>query len=256
MQIRRFARALIFLGMFCLSTAALADDIVIAADTWCPYNCEATSRDRGFMVDVATEILGKQGYTVVYRNDSWTKALRDAGQGRIDAVVGAGASEAKDLIAAMEPLGINKTCLYARASNPFQYRGVDSLNSVKLGVISGYLYGGAIDQYVEQNRIHYQKVQLVTGDKPLLQNVKKLQAGRIDALVENEMVMDFSQRKFDLKGLRNAGCDQDTPLFIAFSPKRPDARRLAEYMNAGVPLMRRSGRFKQILDRYGVKDWR
>ena len=230
--------------------------LIIAADAWCPYNCEATSHDRGFMIDAAAEILGKYNYEVIYRNEPWTNAMHDVAEGQIDAVVGAGSAEAKDLVTAFEPLGINKTCFFTSSERNFRYTGVTSLNAVRLGVIAGYLYGDLIDRYVEEHRIHYNRVQLVTGDKPLLQNVKKLQAGRIDALAENEMVMSFSTRKFNIKGLRNAGCEKETALYIAFSPKRSDSKRLAELMNGGMPELRSSGRFKVILKRYGVNDWK
>ena len=237
-------------------TLAAPIPLVIAADAWCPYNCEATSHDRGFMIDAASEILGKYGYEVIYRNSPWTNAIRDVANGHVDAVVGAGSAEAKDLVTAFEPLGINKTCFFTASERNFRYTGVTSLNAVRLGVIAGYLYGELIDRYIEEHRIHYNRVQLVTGDKPLLQNVKKLQAGRIDALAENEMVMSFSTRKFNINGLRNAGCEKETALYIAFSPKRSDAKRLAELMNGGMPELRRSGKFKAILKRYGVNDWK
>lgn len=239
-----------------VSGVAANQQLIVAADAWCPYNCEATSHDRGFMIDAASEILGKYGYEVVYRNQAWTNAMRDVRLGQVDAVVGAGASETKDLVPAFEPLGINKTCFFTSSKKNFHYTGVTSLNTVKLGVIAGYLYSDLIDRYIEEHRIHYNRVQLVTGDKPLLQNIKKLQAGRIDALAENEMVMNFSMRKFNITGLRNAGCEKETALYIAFSPKRADAKKLAEIMNGGMPEIRRNGRFRTILKHYGVADWK
>ena len=230
--------------------------LIISADPWCPYNCDDSSRERGFMVDIVSEILARHDYVVTYRNDPWPKALEDVASGKVDAVVGAGDSEAKDLITAPEPLGINKTCFFTLAAKDWSYSGVPKLASVRLGVISGYLYGGAVDQYVDENRIRFDKVQLVSGDRPLLQNVRKLQSGRIDVLAENEMVMSFSMRKFAILGIRSAGCDPEIPLYVAFSPKRSDAKRLSEYINVGVSELRRSGGLRKILDRYGVKDWR
>ena len=70
------------------------------------------------------------------------------------------------------------------------------------------------------------------------------------------MVMSFSMRKFAILGIRSAGCDPEIPLYVAFSPKRSDAKRLSEYINVGVSELRRSGGLRKILDRYGVKDWR
>ncbi|MCX6119251.1 MAG: transporter substrate-binding domain-containing protein, partial [Proteobacteria bacterium] len=103
--------------------------------------------------------------------------------------------------------------------------------------------------------IQFSKVQVVTGDKALLQNVKKLQSGRIDALVENEMVMNFSLRKYHIAGLESIGCEPETPLFVAFSPKKDSSQKIVKLIDEGLAEMRKSGRFAKILERYGAKDW-
>jgi polar amino acid transport system substrate-binding protein len=227
----------------------------VAADAWCPYNCEATSRDRGFMIDMLAEILADKDYQVSYKNVAWTQAMDSVKSGTLDVIVGAGASEAKDLIVPKTPFGVNKTCLFASYTSPLKYTGVASLKTMRVGVIGGYLYGEAIDQYIESQRIHFDRVQIVTGDKPLVQNVKKLQAGRIDVLFENAMVMDFSSRKFGFAGLKNIGCERESPLFVAFSPKLPEAQQIVSYLDQVIPQFRLSGRLEKILNRYGVKDW-
>ena len=233
-----------------------ARTLVLAADVWCPYNCEATSKDRGFMVDIVAEALTSKGYKIDYRNMSWTTAMDDALAGRIDGVIGAGASEAKDLVTTKEPLGINKTCFYAKSDSRLVFKGLENLPQMSLGVIAGYLYGSGIDKYIDENKINFKKVQLVTGDKPLLQNVKKVQAGRVDALVENEMVMNFSFLKFNIEGLKSIGCDKETPIYVAFSPKATDSKVIAETIDKKMVEFRRSGALTKILRRYGAKDWK
>ena len=229
--------------------------VVIAADAWCPYNCDEKSQEPGFMIDLATEILGASGYTVIYHNQGWTEAMSDVTTGKIDAVVGAGAIEAKDLTLAGVPLGENQTCFYTRLDDLFKYQPGMSLSSRRVGVISGYLYEDSLDQYLLKNRADYNLVQIATGDKPLLQNIRKLKARRIDTLVENMVVMDFSIAKYQIEGLRLAGCERPRPLFIAFSPQREDKGRLAETMNVGIRTLRKNGRLATILARYGLTDW-
>ncbi len=234
---------------------AVNKTVVIAADAWCPYNCDEKSQEPGFMIDLAREILGAVGYKVTYHNQPWTDALSDVAAGKIDAVVGAGASEAKNLTLAGVPLGENQTCFYTRQDDLFQYQVGMSLSSRRVGVISGYVYEKSIDKYLLENRADYNLVQIATGDKPLLQNIRKLKARRIDTLIENMVVMDFSMAKYQVEGLRLAGCERPTSLYIAFSPKREDHGRLAEAMNVGVRTMRKNGRLATILARYGLTDW-
>lgn len=230
--------------------------IVIVGDTWCPYNCDQSSRDAGFMVDVAKDILTANGYEVAYVNMPWVEALQSTLSGQMDAVIGASPKEAKEMVLAGEPLGQNKTCLYTRMDDPYRYRPGSSLSGRRLGVSSGYLYGDGLDQYIDANRSEYNLVQFAGGTNPLLINYRKLTDRRIDTVVENFLVMDFSIRKYRLAGVRLAGCDEPNSLHIAFSPKRSDAGRLAETMNDGVRAMRRSGRFKEILMKYNTTDWK
>lgn len=260
---RLFTRAQAFLitvtGLTAISLAppifAANKTVLISADAWCPYNCDDSSQEPGFMIDLAREILGQSGYTVVYRNQAWKTAMADVASGKIDAVVGAGAIEAKDLTLAGVPLGENQTCFYTRMDDLFQYKPGMSLVSRRVGVISGYLYEDSLDQYLLKNRADYNIVQVATGDKPLLQNIRKLKARRIDTLVENMVVMDFSIAKYRVDGIRLAGCEVPRPLFIAFSPKREDSHRLADAMNEGMRVLRKNGRLSTILARYGLTDW-
>ncbi len=238
------------------TATAQAGKIVVAADAWCPYNCDEKSLYQGFMIEVTREILGAAGYSVQYVNQSWADSLADVTAGRRDAVVGASVEEARRLVLAAEPLGENKTCFYTRQDDPFQYRPDVLLKSRRMGLTYGYLYGDAIDRYVADHRQDSNLVQLVTGDKPLLRNIQKLKARRVDTIAENPMVMDFSVRKYQIDGLRLAGCDEPTTLHIAFAPGRADASRLADLMNQGIRSLRKSGRMHEILNRYGVKDWK
>jgi polar amino acid transport system substrate-binding protein len=240
----------------CGRASAQSRQIVVTADQWCPYNCDDKSHYQGFMIDVTREILGSAGYEVIYINQSWADALADVTTGRRDAVVGASVDEARGLTLAGEPLGQNQTCFYTRPDDPFIYNPGVSLRKRRLGLTFGYLYGDAIDSYVAAHRDDSSLIQLATGRKPLLQNLEKLKARRVDTIVENFLVMEFSGSKYQMSGLRRAGCDNPSPLHIAFSPLRPDAGRLADLMNQGVRSLRASGRMRDILSSYGVKDWK
>lgn len=246
----------VFLSVLSERMIAGPKSVVIAADAWCPYNCDDTSREPGFMVDFAREILSAAGYQVTYKNKPWSEALAAVQSGRLDAIIGASAGEARELVLAGEPLGENKTCFYTRVEDPYRYLPGVALTGRRLGVASGYLYGDLVDQYVHEHRSNYNLVQIVTGDKPLLQNIRKLKERRIDTLIENLLVMEFSMRKYRVDGIRLAGCDAPTSLHIAFSPKRDDAGKLADMMNQGIRNLRQTGKMAEILARYGLKDWK
>jgi polar amino acid transport system substrate-binding protein len=230
--------------------------ITVVADAWCPYNCEPSSHDSGIMVDIMRQVFKEQGYDVSYRMMPWSEALESTRIGHADAVIGVSPEEAKSLILAAEPIGQNKTCLYTRADDPYLYRPGSSLQGRRLGVTLGYMYGGALDQFIEANRTQYELVQFVGGRKPLLNNYRKLTDRRIDTLVENFLVMEFNAKKYGFQDIRIAGCEEPSSLHVAFSPKRPDSGRLAEMVNDGLRSLRKGGRLKELLARYGTADWR
>ena len=235
---------------------AAQKNFVITSDVWCPFNCAMGNADQGFMIDVAREILGTQGYKVEYQTQSWSDSRTAVANGKKDAVVGASREEAIGLVLAEEPLGENKNCFYTGIDDPFIFQGVAGLVKRRIAVSAGYLYGSSIDRYVEDHRANFDLVQLGTGDQPLLQNIRKLKAKRLDTLIENQHVMDYSLRKYRISGIRLAGCEAPTPLYMAISPKRDDAGKISSLMARGIRRLRQSGRMREILLRYGLEDWK
>ncbi len=258
----RIAFLFIFLAIIHFDQALAKSDngatktLTIAADTWCPYNCDPSSDDKGFMVEIVRDALAANDYQMNYQTMPWTDALMATISGQVDGVIGAAPSEAKGLILAGEPVGQNMTCLYTRADDPYRFQSGSSLRGRRIGAATGYLYGGVIDQYIDANRADYNLVQLTGGSKPLLENYRKLTDRRVDTLVENYLVMEFSIKKYRFKSVRVAGCDEPGFLHVAFSPRRPDAGRLAEFINGGIRDLRRSGSLQEILSRYKVSDWK
>jgi polar amino acid transport system substrate-binding protein len=246
-------------AFFCAVTpnaSAESRKIVIVADDWCPFNCGDSSRFQGFMIDAMREAFAKSNYQVEYKNLPWADAINSVANGKNDAIVGASLDEAKDLVAAIEPIGENKTCFYTRGDDPFRYNSYQDLLKRRLGVIHGYLYGTALDSYIVRNRHDSNVVQIVSGDKPLLKNIQRLSGRRVDTIVENMAVMNYSTQKFLITGIRLAGCDEPSTLHIAFSPKRPDSQKLADIASQEIKALRKSGRLQDILARYGLKDWK
>jgi polar amino acid transport system substrate-binding protein len=240
------------------SSVAMAADksIVVVADEWCPFNCSDESLDQGFMIDMAREILSAERYAVKYRTEAWTDAINAVKAGTFDAIVGTSRDEAKGMVLVEEPLGENKNCFYTRLDDPFVYQATGNLRTRRLAVAAGYLYGHPLDDYIHASRVNFNLLQLATGERPLLVNVKKLRARRVDTVIENVYVMDYSLRKYRITGVRMAGCDAATPIYMAISPTREDAAKIASSMAQGIRKLRKSGRMREILAKYGLSDWK
>ncbi|NFV80934.1 substrate-binding periplasmic protein [Magnetospirillum aberrantis] len=259
---RGFAAAILaVLGMFATTAvgqgAARADEIVLGADEWCPYNCAAESDRPGYAVEIAREIFAKAGHRVEYRTMPWSRALQECRRGRLTGVIGADHTETPDFVFPALAVAVTDTTFVVRKDNPWRYTGPDSLSQLLLGGILGYSYDGAVGNYVHTNARDGARVDLVGGDTALEMNLRKLVAGRIGATMDAKPVLAYKIKEMGLAGeVAYAGSVDPTENFIAFSPALSKARDYAAIWDKGLAEMRESGRLAQILDRYGVSDWR
>ena len=102
-------------------------------------------------------------------------------------------------------------------------------------------------------------IQTVPGDLSLALNIKKMNAKppRIDAFVEEESVLKNYLHALGQpeSTVRNAGCLKPDGLSIAFGPKDPKGKEYAKALADTVVAMRKDGRLKKVLDKYGISDW-
>lgn len=215
-----------------------------------------------------------------YKNKSWNKAIDDARKGLTNGIIGASVTDGPDFIYPSTPLGRTKNCFYTATSSTWSFTDAASLKKLRIGVIEGYTYGEPFEAYVQAyvaektKELEEEKkknpnarakddvnslVQAVPGDQSLALNIKKLTAKppRIDTFVEDESVLKNHLHASDQTEsiFRNAGCLKPDVLFIAFGPKDPKGKEYAKVLADTVVALRKDGRLKKILDKYGISDW-
>lgn len=242
------------LSLLLCSGLARAERLVIAGDLWCPINCAADTEKRGLFVELAEQIFAESGIEVEYRVINWARAVHDTRRGKLGALIGAGVQDAPDFIFTPSAPGISRMCFYALRGGSWRYKGLESLQAVRLGAINGYSYGAELDLYL-RNHHDLDHVQLMTGDRALISNLRKLRHGRIDALVENAWVMQALLSQRYLHGeVVEVGCRQpDIPIYLAFAPGLPESARYAQLFEQGQQRFREDGRMEQLLRRYGIR---
>lgn len=244
------------LGMLWLLLAVAplrAETLVIAGDLWCPINCPADGGRPGIFVELAQQIFAESGIEVEYRVLNWARAVADTRSGRLGAVIGAGVQDAPDFIFTPTAPGLSRMCFYALRGGDWHYQGLASLENRRLGAINGYSYGDELDLYLQRMRQSPQ-VQLVTGDQALLTNLRKLRRGRVDVLMENAWVMQNVLTEHHLfDEIVEVGCrPYDIPIYLAFSPSRPESAGYARLFEQGLQRFRQDGRLQALMSRYGV----
>ncbi|MFZ4126080.1 MAG: substrate-binding periplasmic protein [Rickettsiales bacterium] len=249
------------IGLFVTHAWALPSAITIAADTWCPYNCNANLDQQGYVVDITKAIFEPKGITVNYEITPWTRAVKQTRKGKYTAIIGATTSEGKGFIFPREMIGFSAYHFYTNAKSHWKFTGsIDSLKLISLGVVEGYSYSDAIDRYIASHKNDRERIQVLSGNNAAAQNIKKLRAKRIDVMIEDPNVVKYTLSTMNTPNtLRDAGATapikSDSALYLAFSPKHPDAKALAKLFDEGIRTLRKTGKLKKILTRYGMKDW-
>ncbi|MBI2380277.1 MAG: transporter substrate-binding domain-containing protein [Gammaproteobacteria bacterium] len=242
---------------FGLCATASAATVSLRADVWFPMNGEPGSARPGFMVEIATAALKAGGHTVDYATMPWERTLMSVRQGQFDCAIGAYKEDAPDFVFPEEPQGMDQSFLWVKTDDAWKFNGLDSLKGRSVGLIGGYAYDEAFQKFVE-NAGNGVQVQTINADNGLEQNIKKLQAGRVNVVVESESVMKAKLADMGMSDqIRSAGTLTDpVPMYIACSPAKASSKEYARLLGEGVRQLRASGELKAILDKYGLKDWR
>ncbi len=247
-----------YLALIVLGSSALADVIRLRADEWCPYNCVPGSDRPGYMIEIAQEVFGRAGHQVDYQALNWMRSIAETRKGRYTAIVGAIAEEAPDFIYPSEPQGMNSDGFAVRKGTRFRYTGRNSFTGLTVGAIRGYDYHAGVDAYIKDNSADRSRVQLASGEDALEKNLRKLAAGRIDIVVDDQNVLRLAIQELNL-GDQLEIADHDLapePAYIAFSPADSNSKKYAKLLAQGIVDLRTSGRLAEILGRYGLVDWR
>jgi len=231
--------------------------ITLVADAWPPYNGGEDDELEGYMIDVAREVFGAEGYTVDYVIVPWKRALSGSLSGRYDGAVGTTKLEGAGLVFPGQELLRSRIAFYVRQDSAWKFSGPSSLDGVSLGVARGYDYTDWLNVYIVENESRPDRIQILEGHFPLRQNIRKLLAGRIDVMAGDEGCTRYTAiREGVLDQLTMAGRDpEENWCYIAFTPAREQGAKYAEILDAGIQRLRRNGRLDAILARYGVTDW-
>lgn len=231
-----------------------AEQVTFAADAWQPFSGEPGEKP-GSMVEIAKAVFEDAGYTVQYSLLPWKRVLADVTKGKLDGAVGAGIEDGLEVPS--EPVVMCTTDFFVVKKSAWRYTGIPSLDTVSIAVAEGYTHGEPIDAYIAKHT-GSSKIQAAGGDAPLVTNIRKLMAGRVDAVLETPAVFWDTVARMGLakNDFVHAGTAVVlTPFYIGFSPN-DRGRKLAAVFDEKMAELRKSGRLAKILERYGMTDWK
>lgn len=233
-----------------------ADTVTIRADAWYPMNGDPGAEQPGYMIELAEAVFSRHGHDVDYGNMPWERALQSVREGNHDCVVGAYESDAPDFMFPDEHWGMDQSAFYARPGGDWQYDGIDSLSEVTVATIGGYAYGEAFDEYRENNPDGFE---VLNANNALEQNIRKVAGGRVDVLLESPAVLEAQLQEMGMQGelVKVGELGKPVPMYIACSPANEDrSRKLVDWVDEGTRALRSSGKLDEIMQRYGLEDWK
>ncbi|MCC2607332.1 substrate-binding periplasmic protein [Planctobacterium marinum] len=249
----------LFLMIPCLaqeSSPAPGKTIFLLADEWCPYNCHPDSELPGFMVEIAKEVFSPHGYRVIYEKTNWSRAVRNARIGKVHGIIGALKGDAPGFVFPENSLGMTENLFWVPNTSNFAYQSITDLQAIRVGVIQGYSYGEDLDKYIESNKLNEATLHSISGQDALERILQSLILGRVDVIVEERAVMLnhllYHPNKNEIKPAGRVSID---PVYIAFSPNRPESKQLAKLLDVGVAQLKAQGKLRIILEKYGLTEW-
>ncbi len=229
--------------------------INIVSDEWCPYNCEPGSDRPGFGIEIAMEAYAPLGITVNYTTKDWDAAVEETRAGKYAAVISAYKEDAPGFIFPKNEFGVSGNAFFVRKGDSWKYTDLASLTGKKMGLIEGYSYGELLDEHFKSDG---QELFFAAGDKALDSLMEKLVKGEVDVICEDPFVFHLRAKELYLSNKVSAAGQAGIPLplYVAFSPALPASQKLADGLSEGIDKLRENGRFKAILKKYGISDWR
>jgi polar amino acid transport system substrate-binding protein len=247
-----------FILFFSTSLSTLSKEkIIIAADKWCPYNCEPGSEMPGYMVEMAAIIFTKYNIEVEYVVKPWDKAMEEVREGKIHGIIGASFDENSDLVYPTIPQAYGVTAAYTLEDNKWKYNGINSLKDLKVGLILGYKYPEDIGNFIFTALPKSPELFIFEGGEDAVQeHIINLLNKKIDVYFENEYVMNRAMKSENGAQLRNAGQigNELDRLYIAFSPKLKKSYTYAKILSEGMEEVRNSGKLAELYKKYGLSN--
>ncbi len=245
--------------LFILITAchtAAQEVIIMGSDEWYPY--VGTPDHRGYILEIADIVFARKGIKIDYRQTPWARVIRFVRKGKMGAAVAMLKKDAPDFILHDEPLGVFTSSFFVLKNDNWTYTDISSLKKKRLGIIKDYLYEAQIYKYIQDNK-NSELVDTVYGNNPLRKNIKKLISDRIDVLVENPVVFYHTVKLMSLRRSDFKEVPLNTNrrmLYIGFSPAIEKSTEYAKVLSDGIIELRKNGELHNILERYGVSDWK
>ncbi len=243
---RKAVIAVFLVGLFV--TSSLASDKVVTGvgDPWPPFG-DPDRPSQGLAVEIVKSAMATQGYDLKMSFMPWARAEDGVKKGTYDFLLYVWETEErKSTMVYSDPYGENRLTFVKLKGDDFEFKGMDSLKDLTVGVVRDYGYG---DEFMKAEGFKREPA------PDFITNAKKLAAQRIDLTVEDEIVAKALLMGTDLadKIVFTENALSVEPLHVTSGLANPRGKELIEAFNRGLEEIRENGTYDRILGEYGLR---
>lgn len=227
--------------------------LLATVDNFPPFTYRAEGKLTGVDTDLIDEMARRIGVNVKIQVYPWARVISSLSKGEIDGGFAAfETEERKEFCLYVGVLHFEEFYIFVRKGNEFTYSSVADLYGKTIGKDRGVFVNAEFERAAKAGRIKLDEV----NDMSMM-NVKKLDAGRIDAAIGDLGVMRYyakllgvEKNIIPLKAIR-----KPTPAYLVLSKNSPleNKAKLQKKMQGALAEMRKDGTYKQIFDRHVAK---
>lgn len=240
-------RAMGFLLVLTMASAGAAEKLRIAADRWPPFT-DAMLLNGGLATDIVSTALRRAGYTTVYEQVPWARAMLGVSEGRHDVLIAAWFSEDRTRIGqfSREYL-VNRVRLLKRRDSTVQSLTHEQLHAYVIAVVRGYAYSAAFDNDALLKKIPVQSFSMA---------IRMLAAARVDLTLEDEYVARYNLA-LEAEDVRNnieflPGSLSENGLHILVSLKNPKHAEIVARFDREIAAMKADGSYDELFKLHGL----
>ncbi len=248
-MIRTFGM-LVFMVMLFLPSITAAKNFEILTGEWAPYVSQKM-KDGGPTAVIVNEAIKAAGHSVTFKYVPWkrTEVLTQSGKALATFPwTSTPGFEQTSFLAG--PLASQRQVFFYLKSNlaGWDYTGLNDLKKLRVGGSPGYSY---VDLFKDAG---------IEADyaADIEKSIAKLIHGRIDVVPESQLV-GWQMIKDKYANDADKIASSKTPLFVKplylmVSKKHPDGNAFYDAFEKGFKIIKENGRYKQILDEYGLSE--
>ncbi len=239
--------ATVLLLMTVISPNSYAEKITGVTNPYLPFKGPDLP-GQGIMVEIVRAAFETQGYELAIKFMPWARAISGVRASKYDVLLAVWWTEKRTETLKYSDMYLqNQIKFIKRTDDDFEYEGLESLTGKNVGVIRDYAYS---EEFL--NATNFKR----TKTSDLLNNLRKVAAGRLDYTVEDELVArtkiaaEAPELKSELTYTKNALSTND--LHVTSALNNAKSTKLIAAFNEGLKTIKRDGTYASILAKHDM----